>query len=195
MVSASHKPRKRNNLGSNNKLVEQEPSQTAMGTAYSRAVAAKEIGNTHGPDNLAEIFLSQEMATILKDSNMRQWVKDNRISKGMHEYMIARTVIFDNFFMQGIKDNFPQIVFLGAGYDTRSLRFKDSIRNTRIFELDIHTTQDRKKKCIQQANISIPDQLKFVPINFNKESIIDVLLKAGFSKDQKTLFIWEGVTL
>ena len=39
-----------------------------------------------------------------------------------------------------------------------------------------------------------PKQLHFVPINFNKEDLSEVLINAGFKKNQKTLFIWEGVT-
>ncbi len=178
---------------SNNRLVEQEASQTAMGTAFSRAVSAIEIGGVHGPDNLAEIFMSPEMAIILKDSNMRQEVKET-IPKGMYEYLIARTVSFDHIVETALKENCPQIVFLGAGYDTRVFRFKDLIENTQIFELDIHTTQKRKKECLHQANISIPDQLVFVPIDFNTESLEDALLNAGLDRNKETLFIWEGVT-
>jgi O-methyltransferase involved in polyketide biosynthesis len=41
-------------------------------------------------------------------------------------------------------ENYPQIVFLGAGYDTRPYRFKDSIKQTEIFELDVPTKQQIK---------------------------------------------------
>jgi methyltransferase (TIGR00027 family) len=34
----------------------------------------------------------------------------------------------------------------------------------------------------------------FVPINFTRERIGDALAKAGFRKDKRTLFVWEGVT-
>ncbi len=178
---------------SSNRLVEQEPSQTALGTAYARAVAALEIGGVHGPDNLAEIFMPPEMAITLKDSDRRQRERKNK-SIGMYEYMIARTVSFDLIVETALKENCPQIVFLGAGYDTRTFRFRELIKDTRIFELDIHTTQARKKECLRQANISIPDQLVFVPIDFNTESLEDVLVNAGFDRNEETLFIWEGVT-
>ncbi len=95
---------------------------------------------------------------------------------------------------QALRDNFFQIVFLCAGYDTRPCRFKDLIKDTRIFELDIHTTQQHKIKLLHQNNISIPEQLTFVSINFITETLEDVLLKAGYKKNQKNLFIVEGVT-
>ena len=47
-----------------------------------------------------------------------------------YEYVIARTKFFDDVFKQALVENFPQIVFLGAGYDTRPYRFKDYIKQT-----------------------------------------------------------------
>jgi methyltransferase (TIGR00027 family) len=90
--------------------------------------------------------------------------------------------------------NMPQIVLLGAGYDSRPYRFKDLIKDTKIFELDVHPTQFRKKEKLEQAGINLPAHLFFVPIDFNKENLRDVLLAAGFSRNQRALFVWEGVT-
>jgi methyltransferase (TIGR00027 family) len=70
----------------------------------------------------------------------------------------------------------------------------DLIKETRIFELDIQTTQQSKKDRLQEAGISIPENLTFLAVNFKTDSLSDVLLKGGFRKSQKTLFIWEGVT-
>ncbi len=108
--------------------------------------------------------------------------------------MIARTAFFDNIFLDALNNKTPQIVFLGAGYDTRAYRFANSNQGTKIFELDAPPTQDRKKKCIKKARIDIPGHVTFVPINFNQESLKDVLDKAGYDHTQKTLFIWEGVS-
>jgi methyltransferase (TIGR00027 family) len=90
--------------------------------------------------------------------------------------------------------NIPQVVFLGAGYDTRPYRFKDLIRDTKIFELDAQPTQQCKKEILHQTNISIPGQVVFVPVNFETDDLKEALLGAGFDRDKRTLFIWEGVT-
>ena len=95
---------------------------------------------------------------------------------GTHEYIVARTKYFDDLFKQALADNIPQVVFLWAGYNTRSIRFKDSVGETKIFELDVPTTQKKKKDLLLKAGISGPEQLSFVPINFNKESMQTVLL-------------------
>ena len=174
--------------------VESQPSQTAMGAAIARAVAViDERKEIRGHDYLAEIFLPENLKASLENPGMMKEMMTNRMP-GMYEYITARTVYFDHIFEQALRENFSQIVFLGAGYDTRAYRFKDLIRDTKIFELDIHTTQQQKIKLLHQNNIPIPKQLTFVPINFNTETLEDVLFKAGYNKDQKNLFIWEGVT-
>jgi methyltransferase (TIGR00027 family) len=112
----------------------------------------------------------------------------------MYEYMLARTAFFDNVFIDALNKNIPQIVLLGAGYDTRAYRFANLNNTTKIIELDIETTQNRKNKCLQKAQIDIPKHVRLVPINFNKESLKNVLEKAGYENNEKTLFIWEGVS-
>ncbi|MGD8753590.1 MAG: SAM-dependent methyltransferase, partial [Anaerolineales bacterium] len=65
---------------------------------------------------------------------------------------------------------------------------------TRIFELDSIPTQERKRRCIRKARIEIPKHVTFVPIDFNQESLRDVLERSGYKNNQKTLFVWEGVS-
>ncbi|MFZ0449261.1 MAG: class I SAM-dependent methyltransferase [Desulfatiglandaceae bacterium] len=95
-------------------------SGTAMATAFMRALAAcdprKEI---RGSDNLAEIFLIDEQKKPLNDSAARAWVMQHRVTPGAYEFMIARTAFFDQIVKQALKENAGQIVFLGAGYDSR----------------------------------------------------------------------------
>jgi len=108
--------------------------------------------------------------------------------------MIARTAYFDSLFVDALKNNFPQIVLLGAGYDTRAYRFANLNKGTQISELNIAPTQNRKKGCLKKARIDIPQSVKLVPIDFNNESLKDVLEKTGYQSQGKTLFIWEGVS-
>lgn len=116
------------------------------------------------------------------------------IPAGMYEYIIARTAYFDSIVEKSLGENIPQIVFLGAGYDSRPYRFIKQINKTKIYELDAGPTQRRKLKLLQQSKIAIPENLSFVPINFNTDSLEAALTKAGYDKNKKTLFIWEGVT-
>ncbi|NNL41295.1 MAG: class I SAM-dependent methyltransferase [Desulfobacterales bacterium] len=192
-----YKIKKRKDSILSKKSVEQKPSQTAMFTALYRVVAHKEFKNQRfGSDYLAEHFLPAHFKFFIKFKKIRAKtkMKFNKFVPGMYEYMLARTAYFDSIFKDALSNNIPQIVFLGAGYDTRAYRFAPLNNTTKIFELDIATTQNRKKKCLKKARIDIPKQVTLVPINFNKEALTNVLENAGYKNDTKTLFIWEGVS-
>ena len=176
------------------RTVEKKPSETALSVAFCRAAAVKEKrAEIKGPDYLAELFISDDSQKILNDDKSLKWTIQNIVTSPLYGFIISRTAFIDSIFKNACEDNIPQIVFLGAGYDTRSYRFIDSLKNTKLFELDIETTQQRKIKILQNNKITIPDSLSFVPINFKTDSIYDVLQKAGYDSAKKTLFIWEGV--
>ena len=179
------------------KGVQQKPSETALFAALRRTLAHKEFGDEKfGPDHLAEYFLPPHFRFFLRFKKIQANTKEklNEALPGLTEYMIARTAYFDGLFVDALEKEFPQIVLMGAGYDTRAYRFAELNRGTKIFELDIAPTQNQKKTYLKKARIDIPQIVKLVPIDFNQESLGDVLDKAGFDNQEKTLFIWEGVT-
>lgn len=176
------------------KSVENAPSETAMRVAFNRALASKSTNEIKGSDYIAEFFVSDENKEILKSSEEVDKYIDNNHMTQLYGFMISRTKFIDNIFYNALAENIPQIVFLGAGYDSRAIRFSDKIKDTKIFELDAAPTQNRKRSILEQEKINLPENLKFIQINFLKETIEDVLTQAGYDKDKKTLFIWEGVT-
>ncbi len=178
------------------KSVEKRHSETAIFAALYRAVANKEFKNERfGSDYLAEYFFPFPLKFLIKFKMIRVNLKNksHKFTPGIYEYVLARTAFFDNVFLDALKENIPQIVVLGAGYDTRAYRFQKLNNTTKIIELDISTTQNRKKKCLKKAQIDRPKHVTLVPINLNKESLKNVLEKAGYKNNEKTLFIWEGV--
>jgi methyltransferase (TIGR00027 family) len=177
--------------------VERKPSETAVFAALHRAIAHKEFQNDKfGSDYLAECFLPSHFRFFMKFKKIRTNVKHkiNKLLPGLHEYVIARTAWFDRVFKDAISIEIPQIVLLGAGYDSRAYRFAKLNSVTKVIELDIAPTQERKKKCLRKARIDIPKRVTLVPINFNRESMKNVLEKAGYDNHEKTLFLWEGVS-
>lgn len=174
---------------------EDQPSEIARGAALLRALAAvDEREEIRGPDYLAEIFLAGNRKSSLKDPAIKEWLIKYYLPFGTYAYSIARTAYFDHVVGQALRDNIPQIVFLGAGYDSRPYRFSAHIKETSIFELDNDNTQQRKRELLKQANIPIPEQLVYVPVVDDKDTLKDLLVMAGFDNNKLSLFVCEGIT-
>lgn len=173
-------------------------SNTALMAAIYRFLASKERrpGFT-GPDHLAYLFLPAKAKFFLSFAFFRDIFKQKLDEKGpgSYAYVSARTRYFDDLFKQALETHIPQIVILGAGYDTRSLRFQDKLNGTEIFELDVPSTQMEKLKILRKNNISIPEQVHHVPINFDTDDLKKRLFRAGYDPTRQSLFLWEGVTM
>ncbi len=169
--------------------------EIARGAALVRALAAvDERDEIRGGDYLAELFLADDRKGSLNDPVIKDWLIKNYLPYGAYAYSIARTAYFDHIVQQALRDNVPQVVFLGAGYDSRPYRFSKDIGSTRIFELDDPKTQQRKKEVLQRSNIAIPEQLTYLPMYYNSVVLRENLLAAGFDNTRQTLFVWEGAT-
>ena len=86
-----------------------------------------------------------------------------------------------------------QYVILGAGLDTFAFRSADFVKKHRVFEVDHPLTQKDKLARINKAGWQIPENLKFVSVDFINDSLAEKLLENGFSKDKKAFFSWLGV--
>jgi methyltransferase (TIGR00027 family) len=180
--------------GAASKTVETHPSETAITVCYFRALAAQdERSEIRGPDTYARLFLSDEWNKRLAESAFGENDVARHVNHTLYGYFIARTAFMDHVFVEAIRNRIPQIVFLGAGYDSRPYRFRDQLGDTKIFELDASATQNRKREILLQHSVPMPPRLSFVPVNFNTDDLGEALERAGFSRNQKSLFIWEGV--
>jgi methyltransferase (TIGR00027 family) len=176
--------------------IDTRESRTAEFTCLARAFAGREKeARFRGPDHLAEILIPPIPRLVVILPPLRRFFIKKFIAPGIYEYVLARTKIMDSEFIHALETDFPQIVLLGAGFDTRALRFADLNQGTRIFELDIETTQQPKIGVLLQKKIKIPEELRFVPIDFDKESLFKALSEAGYQEKQKSLFLWEGVSM
>jgi len=175
---------------------DEKASNTAGYTCFSRACATREKDKRfRGPDHLAEIFLPAFAKVILNVPVFRKAFMSKVAPSGIYEYVLARTKLFDEIFLDGLAKRVYQIVILGAGMDTRALRFTSKNQGTRIIELDIEKTQQPKIEILDRKQVELPKELIFASIDFNRQSLSDVLINAGYQRDQQSLFLWEGVTM
>jgi methyltransferase (TIGR00027 family) len=181
--------------GDESKTVENQASETAHSVALCRALASCDTRfDTRMPDPFSKLFLHKTVKPLLLTESSRNTLIDARISRPLYGYLIARSSFIDEIFSRALDHHLPQIVFLGAGYDTRTLRFHDRLGTTRIYELDIAATQHRKKDCLNASHTAIPEQLTFVEVNFKTDIFIEKLIEFGFDTLKPALYIWEGVT-
>ena len=66
-------------------------------------------------------------------------------------------------------------------------------KGVKVFEVDHPGTQASKIKRMHKVLKEFPENVVFVPIDFNDESL-DKLHSLGFDRSKATLFLWEGVT-
>ena len=85
-----------------------------------------------------------------------------------------------------------QYVLLGAGLDT--FAYRNPYPDLRVFEVDHPATQAWKRQCLKAANIAVPANLRFAPVDFEKESWRERLCAAGFAENEPAFFAWLGVT-
>ena len=79
--------------------------------------------------------------------------------------------------------------------DTFSYRNPFSEESLRIFEVDHPSTQAWKKEWLEKAKIPIPDQLNFVPVDFERDALEVQLHKSGSHSMSPSFFSWVGVTM
>lgn len=56
-------------------------------------------------------------------------------------------------------------------------------------------TQQPKIDILTPKKVAVRPEFVFVPIDFNRHSLADALFGAGYVENQKSLFLWEGVTM
>jgi methyltransferase (TIGR00027 family) len=180
----------------NEKRIERTTSRTAAMTCLCRAASSLERNRYyHSDDHLAVKILPGFIRVLIHIHLFRKFFLRLFSPQGVYEYVIARTKYIDAVFERAMADRFDQILLFGAGYDTRALRFQAKAQHTRIFELDEPHTQQAKIKQLRKRDLSIPSNLEFITIDFEKESLTQKLVMAGFQKDRRNLFVLEGLLM
>ena len=176
--------------------IETATSRTAQWTCVSRAASALESDQHYrSDDRIALLLVPTFLRLALHIPLVRRWYSRAMAPKGIYEYTIARTKYIDAVFKEVLAAGFDQILIFGAGFDTRALRFQREAASTKLFELDVPITQQAKLGQYQRLGLSIPHNIEFIAINFDKESLSDKLEQAGFGKGGRTLFLLEGLLM
>jgi methyltransferase (TIGR00027 family) len=121
-----------------------------------------------------------------------RWYADRRLP-GARTSGIARTRLIDEVLSEGLRDRIHQIVILGAGFDCRAYRLP-AMGSASVFEVDHPATLAWKLACLRRALPTRPQNIHYVPIDFNRDNLPQLLAAAGFDPSVPAAFLWEGVT-
>jgi len=168
-----------------------EPSRTALGAAAYRAAHQVLDRPVVFADPLAIRILGGDGAAALErqlDPEQAQtW-------RRMRAFIAARSRFTEEALDGAVRNGLGQLVVLGAGLDTFAYRNPYGSRLA-VFELDHPATQAFKRAQLAAARIDVPPSLTFVPVDFERESLLAALEAAKFRRQDPALFSWLGVTM
>ncbi|MGW5385446.1 class I SAM-dependent methyltransferase [Nocardia sp. NPDC003963] len=174
------------------------PSRTALVTAYARAyhqiadrpriltdpLAARLLGVT--VDELTELGrpAADRPASGVDSGILRLGVGD----RPRRLFFAARARFAeDRVAAAGVR----QLVILGAGLDT--FAYRNPHPGLRVFEVDHPATQAWKRERLAESGIDRPEQLTFVPVDFETDTLATQLEESGFIRTDPAVFVWLGV--
>ncbi|HUI21937.1 MAG TPA: SAM-dependent methyltransferase [Methylocella sp.] len=102
-----------------------------------------------------------------------------------------RTRYLDDRLDDRLSLGYEQIVIVGAGLDTRAVR--KSAPSVHYFEIDDESILEFKKAKFDENRIDT--KVRFIPGNYVRNGLFELLKKSDFDCDRLTHFIWEGNTM
>ncbi|MET3288736.1 UNVERIFIED_CONTAM: methyltransferase (TIGR00027 family) [Brevibacillus sp. OAP136] len=190
-------------------MQDHQPSLTALISAFGRAYHSR-FDSPHIFDDFMAHRLFREGEFALLGRNMaaalpffapqyaaQQVDQDEALAIVMRNQStpitLSRAKYTEDSLHAALADGVQQYVILGAGFDTFALRMPPTTQ-LHVFEVDHPATQQEKRERIAAFSPELPDCLHFVPIDFTRERLTDILLESSFSPNKRSFFNWLGVT-
>jgi methyltransferase (TIGR00027 family) len=164
-----------------------EPSHTARGAAAYRAIHQTLENGVIFSDPFAAKILDDETRARLDETAADPSLRLMRL------FIAARSRFSEDTLSACVARGVRQIVVLGAGLDTFALRNPHAGLGVRVFEVDYPATQGWKRERLKQAGLTVPAWLTFAPVDFERQSLADGLMAAGYRADRPAFFQWLGV--
>lgn len=168
-------------------------SRTAIGVAALRA--AHQLVDTEPrvlDDPIILKLLGIETLDTIREDRARYQTPG---SLALRSHIVLRSRYAEDRLAQAVARGVTQYVILGAGLDTFAYRQPAWARDLRIFEIDRAPTQREKKERLSLSRVFVPDNVVFGSIDFEREKLVDTLVKYGVDLAKPTFFSWLGVTM
>lgn len=116
-----------------------------------------------------------------------------RRARGLRTHVLLRSRYAEERLHLAVDRGIVQFLALGAGLDTFAYRQPDWATGLRIYEVDHPASQEAKRERLAAASIAIPDNVTFVSVDFEHETLQDRLLAHGFDFAAPTFVSCLGV--
>ena len=178
-------------------MIEGHASSTALGAAMMRAAHLlvdddpKIMVDTYARAFLDPARRERATDTAIVGTTQTRWSRANIVAR--HAYAEAELA-------DAVRnDDVGQYVLLGAGLDSSALRHRELLAEVTTFEVDHPDTQRYKRSVLAElgelADIEAAGQLRLVPVNFERDSLLESLRTAGWDPHRPTFWSWLGVTM
>lgn len=112
---------------------------------------------------------------------------------GAMSFVLARHRAIDEALLAA---DAPQVVLLGAGYDSREARLEPALRGKRLLQVDHPATAARRAELASAAfGGARRAPVTTVLVDFTRDSLEERLLAAGLDPALRTFWVWEGVSM
>lgn len=168
------------------------PSRTAVVTAVARALYRGEPGPVILDDDLALGLAGEEGAALAR--RLRTELPRSHVL-AFCRWMCIRSRFTEDLVERAAGRGVEQYVILGAGLDSFAYRRGDLMDRLRVFEVDHPASQSWKQDRLRELGIGIPGSLVFAPVDFERQTLREGLVSAGFDFARTVVFSWIGVTM
>src|SRR5260370_6299818 len=162
--------------------------------AQRAAETLRPLGRRLSDDPYAKYFLTTVASRLLTASRVTAALTRRGFDRRYPGYMaivLLRNRWYEAALTRALADGVEQIVLLGAGYDTTSLRLR--LGSATLFEVDAPPTQRAKREVIRRHGL--PDHgVRYVSCDFERDTLSAPLRQNGFDPHPPSLLAWWGVS-
>jgi methyltransferase (TIGR00027 family) len=116
------------------------------------------------------------------------------VMPGSIEYVSVRARFSDDLLAACARAGARQFLVLGAGFDTAALRIGSAYPELQLYEVDHPATQAAKRAAVARIAPRADARIRFVPVDFERDDLVERLTSAGFRRDLPSLATWMGVS-
>ncbi|WP_333625032.1 class I SAM-dependent methyltransferase [Sphingobacterium siyangense] len=165
-----------------------QPDNTALRTALWRALHVL-------TDEKPYVIDDKIGYNLIKPEAEWQERPDMKYTKRLRASIVARARFVEDVAKTEVENGIKQYVVLGAGLDSFAQRNTEISSQVDIYEIDQPDTLIWKEEKLIENAYKIPDNLHFVPVDFETTSWWTELLNKGFDTNKKAVVSCTGVTL